>query len=382
MLLFCPCCANILTVSAHPETGRNRLECRTCPYEYAIATPLFSRREFVRKEKEDVFGGPGAWDNAQKTKVQCPADGCDGGEAAFFQVQIRSADEPMTSFFKVLFGSQVLQIVGVGETGNKLALNLETRLQDISGGAVSGRRQRGRLVVAESRSHRRRRDIVVWIVGVLGDLWLGLRAMLSCAGMKELWQLTRRGAQNWPIIVTHSLSLLHSVLLLRGAVAGKVHAQPQNKQQARQQRRRRRPKHHPVGACPLRHIGPGGPPAQGLRAAVGVGGVAQQHAHTQPAPEAGVVWIQAQDDGFDKGKVEPATAELGVEKGGGVALVGRVGDGVAGHGREVAVRVAEDEECAIEGEEGLEGVQHEPVQPVDRRCASGGGGSLRTGHCW
>lgn len=88
-------------MSAHPETGRNRLECRTCPYEYAIATPLFSRREFARKEKEDVFGGPGAWDNAQKTKVQCPTEGCDGGEAAFFQVQIRSADEPMTSFFKV-----------------------------------------------------------------------------------------------------------------------------------------------------------------------------------------------------------------------------------------------------------------------------------------
>lgn len=84
-----------------PETGKNRLECRTCPYEYAINDPLYSRREFTRKEKEDVFGGPGAWDNAQKTSAQCPQGGCDGGEAAFFQVQIRSADEPMTSFFKV-----------------------------------------------------------------------------------------------------------------------------------------------------------------------------------------------------------------------------------------------------------------------------------------
>lgn len=98
----CPHCANILTVSAM-EDGHNRLECRTCPYEYAIqeGEPLFSRREFTRKEREDVFGGPGAWDNAQKGKVQCPADGCDGEEAAYFQVQIRSADEPMTSFFKV-----------------------------------------------------------------------------------------------------------------------------------------------------------------------------------------------------------------------------------------------------------------------------------------
>lgn len=83
------------------DNGLNRLECRTCPYEYAITEPLYSRRTFQRQEREDVFGGPGAWDNAQKGKVQCPAEGCDGAEAAFFQVQIRSADEPMTSFFKV-----------------------------------------------------------------------------------------------------------------------------------------------------------------------------------------------------------------------------------------------------------------------------------------
>lgn len=98
--LVCPHCANVLTVSAM-DNGLNRLECRTCPYEYAITEPLYSRRVFTRKEREDVFGGPGAWDNAQKGKVQCPAEGCDGEEAAFFQVQIRSADEPMTSFFKV-----------------------------------------------------------------------------------------------------------------------------------------------------------------------------------------------------------------------------------------------------------------------------------------
>lgn len=51
-----------------------------------------------------MFGGPGAWDNADKSQVQCPKEGCDGEEAAFFQVQIRSADEPMTSFYKVSEG--------------------------------------------------------------------------------------------------------------------------------------------------------------------------------------------------------------------------------------------------------------------------------------
>jgi DNA-directed RNA polymerase III subunit RPC11 len=62
---------------------------------------MYSRRYFKKKEREDVFGGPQAWDNAQKTTVQCPAGNCEGREAAFYQMQIRSADEPMTSFLKV-----------------------------------------------------------------------------------------------------------------------------------------------------------------------------------------------------------------------------------------------------------------------------------------
>lgn len=52
-----------------------------------------------------MFGGPGQWNNADKMKTQCPKDGCDGEEAAFFQMQIRSADEPMTMFYKVRSGS-------------------------------------------------------------------------------------------------------------------------------------------------------------------------------------------------------------------------------------------------------------------------------------
>lgn len=97
----CPHCANILTVS-QINGAANRLECRTCPFEHHITEPVFSRRVYERVEREDVFGGPGAWDNAQKGRVQCPAEGCNGEEAAFFQVQIRSADEPMTSFYKCM----------------------------------------------------------------------------------------------------------------------------------------------------------------------------------------------------------------------------------------------------------------------------------------
>ncbi|CAJ2503760.1 Uu.00g111540.m01.CDS01 [Anthostomella pinea] len=102
MLLFCPQCSNILTVSPSPETGRNRLECRTCPYQHAIDEPMYSRRHFKRKEREEVFGGAGAWDNAQKGTVQCPVTTCSGKEAAYYELQIRSADEPATLFYKCM----------------------------------------------------------------------------------------------------------------------------------------------------------------------------------------------------------------------------------------------------------------------------------------
>lgn len=101
MLLFCPNCANILTISSMGSV-RNRLECRTCPYEHSITGPFYSRKEFERQEREDVFGGAGEWDNADKTPAQCPKDNCSGYEAAFYQVQIRSADEPMTTFLKCM----------------------------------------------------------------------------------------------------------------------------------------------------------------------------------------------------------------------------------------------------------------------------------------
>lgn len=81
--------------------------------------PLYSRREFARRERDDVIGGPGAWDNAQKGRAQCPAEGCNGDEAAFFQVQIRSADEPMTSFYKVCRGGSAEGSVGRGHVADE-----------------------------------------------------------------------------------------------------------------------------------------------------------------------------------------------------------------------------------------------------------------------
>lgn len=42
-----------------------------------------------------------AFELTEFSAAQCPAENCNGERAYFFQLQIRSADEPMTTFLKV-----------------------------------------------------------------------------------------------------------------------------------------------------------------------------------------------------------------------------------------------------------------------------------------
>ncbi|EGV60864.1 RNA polymerase III C11 subunit [Yamadazyma tenuis] len=79
----------------------NKFYCPTCPYEFKISGfQMFDKKVLPRKEVDDVLGGEGAWDNVDQTPAQCPRDSCGGDKAYFFQLQIRSADEPMTTFYK------------------------------------------------------------------------------------------------------------------------------------------------------------------------------------------------------------------------------------------------------------------------------------------
>lgn len=61
---------------------------------------VFDRKMMPAKEIDDVMGGEGAWDNVDQTKILCPTGNCPGEKAYFYQLQIRSADEPMTTFYK------------------------------------------------------------------------------------------------------------------------------------------------------------------------------------------------------------------------------------------------------------------------------------------
>ncbi|PVU84794.1 hypothetical protein BB559_006316 [Furculomyces boomerangus] len=98
-MLFCPSCCNLLLIKT--EAGDNNescFVCQTCPYMYPIHRPLVTRTLLKKKQVDDVLGGENAWQNVDSISVTCPK--CEHDRAYFMQIQIRSADEPMTTFYK------------------------------------------------------------------------------------------------------------------------------------------------------------------------------------------------------------------------------------------------------------------------------------------
>ena len=96
MLNFCPNCSNILII----EEGQTayRLACNTCPFVFNIERKMANRKYCKLKEIDDVLGGAAAWENVDSTAVPC--EQCGHDRAYFMQIQTRSADEPMTTFYK------------------------------------------------------------------------------------------------------------------------------------------------------------------------------------------------------------------------------------------------------------------------------------------
>ncbi|XP_067939838.1 DNA-directed RNA polymerase III subunit RPC10-like [Watersipora subatra] len=96
MLSYCPTCANILKVEE--TSGSVNLVCSACPYVHRVKRKV-SRRTYPKlKEVDDVLGGSEAWKNVDSTEETCPK--CSHSRAYFMQIQTRSADEPMTTFYK------------------------------------------------------------------------------------------------------------------------------------------------------------------------------------------------------------------------------------------------------------------------------------------
>ncbi|KAE9416114.1 hypothetical protein Angca_004057 [Angiostrongylus cantonensis] len=96
MLGFCPFCGSLLQV----EEGDSCMQfsCPSCPFTCPVTKKVSSRIYPKLKDLEEVLGGPSVWDNAQVTDERCP--NCSHGRAYFMQIQTRSADEPMTIFYR------------------------------------------------------------------------------------------------------------------------------------------------------------------------------------------------------------------------------------------------------------------------------------------
>ena len=104
-LVFCPTCGNLLLVRQSGGMGDVlRFFCRTCPYAFPLRdqrltiTRTFGERR--GRAVDDVLGGEEAWKDVEKTDARCPAENCNSRMAFFRQMQIRSADEPMTTFYR------------------------------------------------------------------------------------------------------------------------------------------------------------------------------------------------------------------------------------------------------------------------------------------
>ncbi|XP_057717484.1 DNA-directed RNA polymerase III subunit RPC10 isoform X1 [Corythoichthys intestinalis] len=63
-----------------------------------LASQVNYRKYPKLKEVDDVLGGAAAWENVDSTAETCPK--CEHPRAYFMQIQTRSADEPMTTFYK------------------------------------------------------------------------------------------------------------------------------------------------------------------------------------------------------------------------------------------------------------------------------------------
>ncbi|CAD6568478.1 MAG: RNA polymerase III C11 subunit [Tremellales sp. Tagirdzhanova-0007] len=95
-MLFCPYCSNNLTIGEQEESSDKCWVCPTCPYKWIITKQISMRTHLKRKQVDDVLGGKESWANVDKVQAVCPK--CDARKAYFRQLQIRSADEPMTTF--------------------------------------------------------------------------------------------------------------------------------------------------------------------------------------------------------------------------------------------------------------------------------------------
>ncbi|KAJ3433691.1 DNA-directed RNA polymerase iii subunit rpc10 [Anaeramoeba flamelloides] len=100
MAQFCSVCGNLLLLTySAGEVGDIILVCQTCPYQKKVRKTQIFNVPLPKIEEKMMLIGEDSFEGAQTTNnASCPK--CGGSKAWFFQLQIRSADESPTTFFK------------------------------------------------------------------------------------------------------------------------------------------------------------------------------------------------------------------------------------------------------------------------------------------
>lgn len=112
-MLFCPFCASLLLLESSPTGLRYSCHVQGCAYVSpvrGVSTNVISLAQFNKRlpdeaERSDPTAAAEAERKAsgrQRVTVECPQAGCDGTEAEYEQLQIRSADEPPSTFYSCL----------------------------------------------------------------------------------------------------------------------------------------------------------------------------------------------------------------------------------------------------------------------------------------
>ena len=67
MLIITRIPANECTPDEANNAGKNRFECRTCPYQMILDRRYYERKNFEPTATEDVLGGAQSWETVDKT---------------------------------------------------------------------------------------------------------------------------------------------------------------------------------------------------------------------------------------------------------------------------------------------------------------------------
>lgn len=97
MYEFCPCCDSLLLITK--INNQTSYKCENCEFYHPISS--ISHKVYFNKQKHEKI----IWqDDILKSMAKCEKEcnKCGNMQASFYELQTRSADEPMTIFYQCI----------------------------------------------------------------------------------------------------------------------------------------------------------------------------------------------------------------------------------------------------------------------------------------